>query len=225
MKEEVYKPRRRSEVPKVSGDLLDFDKVLSWYDVVTQYNGRLLTKPEDKLAAVSAIARVYANSKQSPYLAGIWEPDLPLGLLWTGESAGPPDRRRAPSWSWASMDSAKYDAANLEVQGVSLVRHVVGSTTLAGPDAFGPIVDASLQFRGYILTARFKPGIRNVELVNCVGETYRLHGLPFMDGGAKLPADKIGFIPLFLGGSEPLRRQLSGSPRPSGGGNRQLEYV
>ncbi|KAK0711772.1 heterokaryon incompatibility protein-domain-containing protein [Lasiosphaeris hirsuta] len=82
-----------------------------WSDIVEGYSMRRLTFGSDKLRALSAIARVYHRETGKKYLAGLWEEDLPLGLCWVPAMHGdspripPPAEYRAPSWSWASIDS------------------------------------------------------------------------------------------------------------------------
>ncbi|KAH9209559.1 heterokaryon incompatibility protein-domain-containing protein, partial [Leptodontidium sp. 2 PMI_412] len=77
-----------------------------WYHVVSYYSQRALTVPTDRLPALSALASIlHSHAREDRYLAGIWQHDLPRGLLWTcssgsidhGLQAGP---YVAPSWSW-----------------------------------------------------------------------------------------------------------------------------
>ncbi|KLU89760.1 hypothetical protein MAPG_08729 [Magnaporthiopsis poae ATCC 64411] len=81
----------------------------SWDVVIEKYSLRRLTVPSDKLVAISALAKDFANAFRNPqpqsYLAGIWRQYLPRALLW--EMVDPPQARpayRAPSWSWASVE-------------------------------------------------------------------------------------------------------------------------
>ncbi|KAH7081296.1 heterokaryon incompatibility protein-domain-containing protein [Paraphoma chrysanthemicola] len=93
-----------------------------WIDLIEKYAGRKLTNPQDKLPAISGMAKIIADSVGDTYLAGLWEGDLVRGLLWnvttpryrglpallmqlkltTTESAS----YVAPTWSWASRDTA-----------------------------------------------------------------------------------------------------------------------
>jgi hypothetical protein len=48
---------------------------------------------------------------EGKYMYGLWEMDLPIGLIWRAPDASPQesssvtrDSNRAPSWSWASID-------------------------------------------------------------------------------------------------------------------------
>lgn len=80
----------------------------AWYSIVENYSSRSLTKPEDKLSALSGLASLLASSipqGHDGYLAGIWKQDLVEGLLWhTEKSCTRSSTCIAPSWSWASMN-------------------------------------------------------------------------------------------------------------------------
>jgi hypothetical protein len=79
---------------------------LQWYTVVCDYFFRGLTVGNDRLPAISALAREIGQQKPGPYVAGIWLENIHRGLLWTVDGAGAVlDSYRAPSWSWASLDS------------------------------------------------------------------------------------------------------------------------
>lgn len=81
-----------------------------WERLVEQYTLRTLTVDDDKLPAISGLAR-FIQSRLSVgsdnYVAGIWKASLLVGLLWfvTGKPMpSRPTKWRAPSWSWASID-------------------------------------------------------------------------------------------------------------------------
>lgn len=110
-----------------SGKEMSDDIHQAWLNILTEYTSRKLTYGKDKLAAISAIA--FEISKQSgwTYLAGIWKEHLFLDLQWRRDPQsatsqpgyeGPTDilyprssEYRAPSWSWASIDSSVVDAS------------------------------------------------------------------------------------------------------------------
>lgn len=85
--------------------------ILAIYDwwhqsLVPAYTKLKLTKQDDKLPALSAIAEEVRLRTGDVYLAGIWKRDLHRGLLWMCRSTGRlPNKYRAPSWSWASIES------------------------------------------------------------------------------------------------------------------------
>ncbi|PVH84608.1 HET-domain-containing protein [Cadophora sp. DSE1049] len=88
-----------------------------WSRIINTYASKMLTNGSDILPALSGLAKRFQESGTGPksghyqknragnYLAGLWERDLPLSLLWEahGKRAVP---YRAPSWSWASIDTS-----------------------------------------------------------------------------------------------------------------------
>ena len=83
-----------------------------WCDVLKVYTACSLSKPHDKLIAMSGLVKNIRPGLQDHYLAGLWKAALPTQLLWHVEGAeqadGQPSCRpkvyRAPSWSWAAVD-------------------------------------------------------------------------------------------------------------------------
>lgn len=78
-----------------------------WSDLVQAFSKRALTDPQDKLSALSGIARSLSYMIQAEYLAGLWKWTLPFGLTWWlkwSDRQPLPAKYRAPSWSWASVD-------------------------------------------------------------------------------------------------------------------------
>lgn len=83
-----------------------------WQDLIREYSRRKLSRPDDKLPALSGLAVKFQRLIDGEYLAGLWSCWLPIHLLWkiTGPSRSGFDQYatgmwRAPSWSWLSMDS------------------------------------------------------------------------------------------------------------------------
>jgi hypothetical protein len=92
-----------------------------WYRIVADYSRRYLTKGQDRLAAISGVARTIAEKSGIDYRAGLWASEYFYGLLW--KSSYPTTEMQAwsieydygsvsryeaeypgPSWSWASCD-------------------------------------------------------------------------------------------------------------------------
>ncbi|KAK3681569.1 heterokaryon incompatibility protein-domain-containing protein [Podospora appendiculata] len=97
----------------------------SWYAMLQNFSPRALTEPHDVFACIASLALVAHRVLRCRYLAGLWEADIPRGLVWRsqfryflpiktavvrprasgfrmGEGKGEVVRR-APSWSWASV--------------------------------------------------------------------------------------------------------------------------
>ena len=96
-----------------------------WRDLVSDYSKRSLSQREDKLRAVSGLAKIVRNGMQSEteapdeYLAGLWRREFHFDLTWRvaqfkaeGEPLSPDSKDRDgvqlrnPTWSWASVDGA-----------------------------------------------------------------------------------------------------------------------
>ncbi|KAF1988425.1 HET-domain-containing protein, partial [Aulographum hederae CBS 113979] len=77
-----------------------------WYNCVEDYIQRDITYNDDRLPAISGIARMVAEQLNYTYRAGLWQEDMVKGgLLWfVGDgNATKPEEYCAPSWSWASL--------------------------------------------------------------------------------------------------------------------------
>lgn len=85
---------------------------IEWYHILDYYNDCHLTKSDGKLVAISAIAKDMKKhlshlGESSVYLGSLWRSRMPRNLLWqVSNPAKRPERYRAPSWSWASVDNA-----------------------------------------------------------------------------------------------------------------------
>ncbi|KAI2468382.1 HET-domain-containing protein [Annulohypoxylon bovei var. microspora] len=85
----------------------------SWSATISLYSGTKLTKPSDRLIAVSGLAQDMRkelqrhDARQYRYLVGLWEDVLIETLVWyvrVGVPASRPVGFQAPSWSWVSLD-------------------------------------------------------------------------------------------------------------------------
>lgn len=81
-----------------------------WTECVEEYAGRQLTNPSDKLPAISGIAKIASSGENlGQYLAGLWSEFFVQGLGWRVihkvPASPPPQKYRAPSWSWASTNA------------------------------------------------------------------------------------------------------------------------
>ncbi|CZR69817.1 uncharacterized protein PAC_19717 [Phialocephala subalpina] len=95
----------------------------TWCSIVTTYTRARLTYPKDRLVAISAVAKETKRILDSglrekcTYLAGLWSCHLAEQLLWyvrLDSGAIRPPGYRAPSWSWASVDSEVFISCETE---------------------------------------------------------------------------------------------------------------
>ncbi|KAK1573875.1 heterokaryon incompatibility protein [Colletotrichum navitas] len=85
--------------------------VWDWYDMVSAYSSRGITKSHDRLPALSGLAKAMEECTGQKYVAGLWKFHLGYGLLWRRSEQWlrkPGDGYRAPSWSWASLEGRVF---------------------------------------------------------------------------------------------------------------------
>ncbi|RGP68537.1 het domain-containing [Fusarium sporotrichioides] len=79
-----------------------------WYEIVTQYSQKNLTRSEDRLPAIWALAQKFQEMTGDEYFSGLWKNDILTGLLFKRFQPRPECRtkqtRCGPSWSWASTE-------------------------------------------------------------------------------------------------------------------------
>jgi len=76
-----------------------------WQNILESYAPRLLTMEDDKLPAVSGVAKYVQQAAKDQYFAGLWGSNMARDLLWRLENRrAPPADWRAPTWSWASRN-------------------------------------------------------------------------------------------------------------------------
>lgn len=134
------KPHAESDTPATQPPLRQLyghEPHATWYRMLMDYSARSLTVPTDKLAALAGLASTFATHTRDVYLNGLWLNGLPEGLLWSSVGLGRgkygqksysklPPSRRAPTWSWASLDgpvvypSGKYTYIDAVVHAYSM---------------------------------------------------------------------------------------------------------
>ncbi|OAA32751.1 Heterokaryon incompatibility [Moelleriella libera RCEF 2490] len=142
---------------------------LRWYELVEGYSRTSLSHPDDRLLAISAVAKRFCSTMHlmpSDYLAGMWKNDLPQSMLWSQDSlsgrSGPEstsielEMKNAPSWSWASIiapiSTVEFSSliVSTEVVCVQIIR--LSPNFFAGSDSCrlrlrGPICSCRRNFR------------------------------------------------------------------------------
>ncbi|KAH0534062.1 hypothetical protein FGG08_007341 [Glutinoglossum americanum] len=125
-----------------------------WHKLVSDYSALALTYPSDRLPAISGLAKHSLEPQGAEYLAGLWEDGLPLDLLWyTAHPSRRSQEWRAPTWSWASIDSPigfismrKDDASNH-------CAIIQAECTPLGPDSFGEVSSGCITLSGHLVPA------------------------------------------------------------------------
>lgn len=85
----------------------------AWAVFRITYSTRRLTKGNDKLVALSGIAKDFGDVSEDELVAGLWKNRLIEELCWlklelTSDSFPKVTKWRAPSWSWASTNNRAW---------------------------------------------------------------------------------------------------------------------
>ena len=143
----------------------------NWKDHVSEYSRRKLTRDDDKLPAFTGLAAEFARSTGFRYLAGLWQETLLVDLLW---HVSPPSRcsrlqtRRAPSWSWASVEGyvsvstvrhlrsyESYSAPYLAELRFVLEVLTVACTPVFSTAIYGENLQGTLRVRGHLIAVHY----------------------------------------------------------------------
>lgn len=126
-----------------------------WSSLVRTYSATALTYDSDRLAALSGIVARQHRATGGRYLAGLWRERLVYQLTWqvVNASRKPRPEWRAPTWSWASVDSQVFlshhgdwgrDHWNSDLVDKNYVQVLEAKTTPSGQDSFGPVDSGEL---------------------------------------------------------------------------------
>ncbi|OCK76096.1 HET-domain-containing protein [Lepidopterella palustris CBS 459.81] len=158
-------PKRLPTTPALISKMLSTGRKrnvwMAWHRIITQYTTRKLTVSSDKLPAISGIAAKIQLATNSEYLAGLWVENLAHDLLWSSDpSLEPPHTAhrlgewRAPSFSWASVDTQVQYYEPEASEGVEVKSNVdilVAWSKLAGLNSLGEVIDGHIILRGPVM--------------------------------------------------------------------------
>jgi len=132
------------------------------HNIVSEYSRLDLSYAKDKLPAISGIAKQLKSTsgpELGDYLAGLWERNIELDLLWHVTGSSPiylrrPHPRSAPSWSWASVGNQIVfeDLAHLHRSSQHSIKILEHNIVPTGPDIFGELRLAYLTISGIVTT-------------------------------------------------------------------------
>jgi hypothetical protein len=112
-----------------------YERIHAWHSTIQDFSALDLSFESDRLPAISGLADEFQVYFKGAYLAGLWEDTLDCDLQWRVPSLtdangkGRADRSNAPSWSWASVNSAVdfpspiHSRCRWHPTGVSIPRH------------------------------------------------------------------------------------------------------
>ncbi|KAF6233270.1 hypothetical protein HO173_008561 [Letharia columbiana] len=152
--------RIRRNVGPTHIDTNRFDAYYLWDNIIESYSEGALSHEEDKLIALSGVAKYMETILHDRYLAGLWQQCLPSQLLWRYDSPGTrPHKYRAPSWSWASVNPQTdrgLTAGRCYDMGI-LAKVIEVKIESPGQDTTGQVTGGHLRLRGPLCTAQFLP--------------------------------------------------------------------
>jgi len=123
-----------------------------WYGALESYFQRGITKQEDLLPAIGAVAKEISERSGYHYKAGLWLEDLPRGLLWQRRNSTDKSLETfAPSWSWASTSHPNNSRSFfLDVYRPEFrVKVLEADATNKHNNPFGKVISASLKLQGH----------------------------------------------------------------------------
>ncbi|KAI0847751.1 HET-domain-containing protein [Daldinia vernicosa] len=129
--------------------------------IVKEYSGLLVTKPEDRLAALGAMAKQFQKLRPNEtYLVGLWSGSLIEDLSWKCSDLPLKENRRGwkdtlkrpyslPTWSWASLQSGVDFPRRILPIGREVVAAVSeASCDYEGHSSLGLLTKSVLKLRG-----------------------------------------------------------------------------
>ena len=163
-----------------------------WHTIVAEYTRCQLTRPSDKLPALSGLASIFKRNTGYEYLAGLWKEDFVNGLLWFVPDFIPGPyftvEYRGPSWSWVSTDlpvQNKVLSGGIEVPaGHEKIKLITSDIQLAGPDPMGGVLYATVTVQAsfYKLEYEVQPGSRKCMVFDTAGGRFGKGILDSEDG-------------------------------------------
>ncbi|KIW13281.1 hypothetical protein PV08_08469 [Exophiala spinifera] len=136
-----------------------------WHNLlIPSYTLLALTRPSDRLPALSAIASELKEILKDDYLCGLWRQGLTQGITWVAGSFGTdgpqpgvlPQVYRAPSWSWASTEGPVDGDRAFNSSVHYLFRITEARCTPMAGSILGPVTDGSLTIEGDVIRAELK---------------------------------------------------------------------
>ncbi|KAF4784150.1 Heterokaryon incompatibility [Colletotrichum scovillei] len=145
---------------------MDHSKAMAeWDNVVQAYTETSFSKGKDRLPGLSGLAHDFKSrclSEQDTYLAGMWKSHIIQNLCWLARAFPGsthyeysrfnfPERYRAPSWSWASVDLPVECGFSIGYgKESSLADFRDAQLSFEGNDPHGAMCDGWLKLSGFL---------------------------------------------------------------------------
>ena len=135
-----------------------FDHI--WKEIVTKYTRCSLTKPRDKLIAISGLAKTLQMAYGGEYCAGLWKSAIIGQLAWRVQRrVRRPDIYRAPTWTWASLDvEIRFAIEHTPMETINQASLESVDITPLTTDTTGALKDAILHLKGRLYPAMMSDG-------------------------------------------------------------------
>lgn len=136
-----------------------------WHKIVEAYSGCKLTRAEDKLVAISGLAKRVQSFLGDEYLAGLWKKALLYGPLWRARWEDLKEEHassQAPTWSWASVEGfIFYDDLMIpwddeEHLSIKIVTILASGVISVAADVTGQIKVGFIRLSSTLIAARIR---------------------------------------------------------------------
>ena len=138
----------------------DKDAVKAWMKIVDKYSGLGLTFSQDRILAISGIAKRIGENTKNQYCAGLWLSCLADQLAWYDgrRKLRRPSTTVSPSWSWVSV-MGRVSFLRNTVHAFSASTEILDVDTVLLHEAapYGAVAVSRLRIRGWCLDAQWLP--------------------------------------------------------------------
>ena len=155
----------------VNASMYKTDAERVWLRIITEITTKALTYEQDRLPAISGLAR-QLEPKLGKYYAGHWKDHI-QGLLWyPADSTGhrPRGTHMPPTWSWASVEGSCIYTEGTMVSILFIVSQV--EVNLLSSDPFGMVKGGTIQVSGRIADTTVESHEDDVYFLNGSGRIF-----------------------------------------------------
>ena len=142
------------------GPRLSFNKrthhqrTANWHTLVEMYTEGRQTYTSDKLLGIAGVARQYCTRNRlqpREYVIGLWRQSLPHALLWRIHEGGRrPQKYRAPTWTWASIDGRVASPAPSQASKQTCLEIIDVEAKMKNDDPLGLCEGGMIKVRGFM---------------------------------------------------------------------------
>ncbi|KAF5622389.1 C6 zinc finger domain protein [Fusarium tjaetaba] len=170
-----------------------------WCRLVQEYCECSLTFPSDKLHAMAGIAKLFETVTGDEYVAGLWRSRFIELLHWSAAEVKPLQSTdyRAPSWSWASIDSRIWYWARSS-RATNLADLVDISVLNQTSDRMSTVLSACAVVRARVIPAACKSvGMEGVTF-RCHNNEFKVDFDPDTTSSELIAGNEYAYMPLIL---------------------------